>query len=508
MKKIIFPLFYFIFVTIFVNAQNVKSNLNYPNKQKNYFNNPNSNEILKITNNTKFRKSQNNDSKTILYKPIKIIVDDSRHYSFTYDELGNKLTELCDYNGTVNLSKNTYTYDSKGNMLTNLYEIWENEDWVSDSRWTYTYDNNGNIIKEMMELLSNSVWSIYTSSTYSYDSEGRLIMRLDVESYSTIMRHIYTYNEQGNLIDELTEVDRDNAWGNFSHQFFSYDIQGNMLTDYNIYWSTYFNAWMPGWSYVYTYNENGKILTSLDNSIHFMKTYTYDNFANLVMLSYGWVSDSGYVFDSKVIYTYDSLGNRLTELVEGNSLITYTYDTQGNLLTRRYAYWNEAWLGFLDQELLTYTYDENGNGITVNNLLWYNEEWVPLTADLSLPYNCNDTIKYFASSISAQYASFTKINDELENINSFTLDQNYPNPFNPSTTIKYSIAEVTNVKLTIYDILGREVITLINSELHPGAYSMIWNATDKFGKKVTSGIYFYSLEAGKFTKTNKMLLIK
>ncbi len=91
---------------------------------------------------------------------------------------------------------------------------------------------------------------------------------------------------------------------------------------------------------------------------------------------------------------------------------------------------------------------------------------------------------------------------------SFNLEQNYPNPFNPSTIIKYSIAEVTNVKLTIYDILGREVITLINSELHPGAYSMIWNATDKFGKKVTSGIYFYSLEAGKFTKTNKMLLIK
>ncbi len=508
MKKIIFPLFYFIFVTIFVNAQNVKSNLNYPNKQNNYFNNPNSNEILKITNNTKFRKSQNNDSKTILYKPIKIIVDDSsRHYSFTYDELGNKLTALCDYNGTVNLSKNTYTYDSKGNMLTNIYELWENELWVIDSRWTYTYDNNSNILKETYEIFRNDVWSIYTSSTYSYDSEGHLTMRLDEELNQSTMRYIYTYNEQGKLIDKLIEQWRDYAWANFSHNIFSFDIQGNILTDYCTYWSTYFNDWSLGWSYVYTYNENGKILTSLDNLSHSLKTYTYDNIGNLVMITYEKWLNGAYVFDYQVTYTYDSFGNQLTEL-SGNTLITYTYDVQGNLLTRRIAYWNPAWLSFLDRELLSYTYDENGNGINVNNFEWAYDSWIQKWGDLSLSYNNNDTIKYYAANISVQYTSFTEIKDDLININSFTLDQNYPNPFNPSTIIKYSIAEVTNVKLTIYDILGREVITLINSELHPGAYSMIWNATDKFGKKVTSGIYFYTLEAGKFTKTNKMLLIK
>ncbi len=103
----------------------------------------------------------------------------------------------------------------------------------------------------------------------------------------------------------------------------------------------------------------------------------------------------------------------------------------------------------------------------------------------------------------------TGVNETGNSLNySFNLEQNYPNPFNPSTIIKYSVAEVTNVKLTVYDILGREVVTLVNNNLQPGAYTMVWNATDKFGKKVASGIYFYSLEAGKFNKTNKMMLMK
>ncbi|MFH0735265.1 MAG: collagen-binding domain-containing protein, partial [bacterium] len=106
-------------------------------------------------------------------------------------------------------------------------------------------------------------------------------------------------------------------------------------------------------------------------------------------------------------------------------------------------------------------------------------------------------------------STVTSVNENGNNLDySFSLEQNYPNPFNPSTIIKYSIAEASNVKLIVYDILGREIVTLINNDLLPGSYSMVWNANDKFGKKVTSGIYFYSLEAGKFTKTNKMILMK
>jgi hypothetical protein len=85
----------------------------------------------------------------------------------------------------------------------------------------------------------------------------------------------------------------------------------------------------------------------------------------------------------------------------------------------------------------------------------------------------------------------------------FTLYQNYPNPFNPSTTIEFDIPEKTNVKLVVYDILGREVETLIDKELEPGRYKLNFTATN-----LPSGVYFYTLKTSKFTKTNKMLLIK
>ncbi len=102
--------------------------------------------------------------------------------------------------------------------------------------------------------------------------------------------------------------------------------------------------------------------------------------------------------------------------------------------------------------------------------------------------------------------------DENENPTNFKLSQNYPNPFNPTTTISYVIArsEATRqsttgllVQLKVYDALGREVATLVNKEQAPGKYSVQFNATN-----LPSGIYFYTLRAGNFKQTKKMILMK
>jgi hypothetical protein len=90
----------------------------------------------------------------------------------------------------------------------------------------------------------------------------------------------------------------------------------------------------------------------------------------------------------------------------------------------------------------------------------------------------------------------------------YQLDQNYPNPFNPSTTINYNLSAIGNVKIKIYDILGREVITLVNAQKPAGKYQAIWNGTDNFGNKVTSGIYFYTIRTGNFTASKKMVMMK
>jgi hypothetical protein len=85
----------------------------------------------------------------------------------------------------------------------------------------------------------------------------------------------------------------------------------------------------------------------------------------------------------------------------------------------------------------------------------------------------------------------------------YSLDQNYPNPFNPSTQINYSVAKSGLVKISVYDILGREVNVLVNEVKNPGFYSVDFN-----GSSLSSGLYFYKMESNGFVDTKKMTLIK
>ena len=87
--------------------------------------------------------------------------------------------------------------------------------------------------------------------------------------------------------------------------------------------------------------------------------------------------------------------------------------------------------------------------------------------------------------------------------NKFELSQNYPNPFNPATTIRFNLTEAQNVKLVIYDIIGQEIVTLVNEFKESGVYTINFDASE-----LNSGVYVYRLEAGDFVQTRKMNLIK
>jgi len=85
----------------------------------------------------------------------------------------------------------------------------------------------------------------------------------------------------------------------------------------------------------------------------------------------------------------------------------------------------------------------------------------------------------------------------------FELDQNYPNPFNPTTHLRFTIADFLFTTLKVYDALGKEVATLVNGEMNPGRYTVRWDAGN-----LTSGVYFYRLQAGQFSETKKLVLMK
>ena len=91
----------------------------------------------------------------------------------------------------------------------------------------------------------------------------------------------------------------------------------------------------------------------------------------------------------------------------------------------------------------------------------------------------------------------------------FELSQNFPNPFNPVTTIRYGLPKAERASLRVYNLLGEEVVALVDDEEKVAGYHLaIWDGRDKNGRNVASGVYVYRMRAGSFTKTCKMALVK
>lgn len=109
---------------------------------------------------------------------------------------------------------------------------------------------------------------------------------------------------------------------------------------------------------------------------------------------------------------------------------------------------------------------------------------------------------------SADILSDVKTDKDIKPLNKFALNGNYPNPFNPSTSISYEVGELSDVKLEIYNLIGQQVATLVNLQQPAGKYQVQWDGKDNKSTYVPSGVYLCRMQAGKFSQTKKLLLIK
>jgi hypothetical protein len=102
---------------------------------------------------------------------------------------------------------------------------------------------------------------------------------------------------------------------------------------------------------------------------------------------------------------------------------------------------------------------------------------------------------------------YNELKIDFNSVSDYALDQNFPNPFNPTTTISYSLPVAGHVNLTVYNLLGSEVVKLIDEQQQAGTHSIHFS-TEELGEKIGSGIYFYTLKSGTFTRTRKMIVLK
>ena len=172
---------------------------------------------------------------------------------------------------------------------------------------------------------------------------------------------------------------------------------------------------------------------------------------------------------------------------------------------------------------LTVTLDYPGNvytqdyqNITDSSTSISAYEYAAFMTDLSLS---QWNIDYVIEASDEEYTVISQVgefvlNNTLLSINGeiipvvFALHQNYPNPFNPVTSLRYDLPEDGLVNITIYDMMGRVVNTLINDSQNAGYKSIQWNATNDRNEPISAGLYIYTIQAGEFRKTKKMVLLK
>ena len=208
--------------------------------------------------------------------------------------------------------------------------------------------------------------------------------------------------------------------------------------------------------------------------------------------SIGWAINEGPTFNTSVVYTSNGGFNWDTKLSSSSSGTAY-----------RAIYFVDEEKGWTVGEdgLILMTSDAGENwvdqSVNINNYYFLDVEF----DDSEVGWTVGQNGKIFKTTNGG--VSFIKENKLNQIPTSFSLEQNYPNPFNPSTTINFSILSTTFTNLSVYDLTGKLIETLISKEMPTGKYEITWTCGD-----LSSGIYFYRIQTPEYSSSKKMLFLK
>ena len=427
------------------------------------------------------------------------------NYDFTtikYDSSGNELWVVrynapafgsdiasfisVDANGNVYISGSSINSNSSFDIATVKYNNLGQLQWVK----RYNGSADGNDLAQGLEVdisgnifvtgTSDSTGSLYDYVTLKYNSSG------DIE-------WIKRYNGPANDGDLASEMSIDSS-GNVYVTGWSFgnDTQTDYATvKYN---SSGDEQWAARWddpasSYDYAYD----IAVDGNQNVY------------VTGVSQGMGTDNDFT-----TVKYNSLG-------EQQWAIPYNGESNGSDIPYNIAldYLGDVYVaGYSNNNTEYAVIKYNGEGILQWNESYIFEDYQSTPTDLLVDNSGNVIVAGFSSKAGEEWIwSIVKYKqpdfiqlDTKEEVNSpseFVLYQNYPNPFNPSTSIQYAVGSMQFVTLKVYDILGREVVSLVNEEKHAGTYKIKFDASG-----LASGIYLYRLQAGSFSEAKKMIVIK
>ena len=387
----------------------------------------------------------------------------------------------------------------------------------------------------------NEVFALNQNVVYAAADSGKILKTTDGGEYWNL---IYQDSTNHGAINSIFFIDSLNGWAvswrlilrtedggkNWSGQTFDYEV---MLIFSAVYFVNKDTGWITGGGYgtIFKTIDGGKTweLKGTPASYSAVNDLYFSDSKNgfVVASEAGWgimkhgglltTSDGGETWDYKTTENLYSLSfvNHYVGWLSGGPYLYFTNDGGKNWESR-----------ILNYNLKSIHFINESKGWAIGNSFILNttdsgENWNVQDSVIGTTFNsldfCNETTGWAGGIEKERYTGiahpviYKTISGGVSSVDisnyqipqEFSLKQNYPNPFNPSTIINYEIPKSSLVTLKVYDVLGREVATLINEEKSAGKYNVTFNAS-----KYSSGIYFYRITAGNFSQIKKMVLLK
>jgi len=410
----------------------------------------------------------------------------------------------------------------------------------SNAQWIVQYnDSTSNTILISLSVLSDS--NIYiagkknNTGLFLKSTNGGSYWNEQIISTSDVLNGIYFNNQNTGWILGVKYIQA-NQYLNKIYKTTDNGLHfsSTEITIYNqanatcLFFTDINNGWIGGYKTIYRTTNSGSNWELINQSIsgHVQSIYFINKNTGWIVNEYGDIlksTNGGVTFPQQInpyygnilysLYFVDSLNgwisgdySRILKTTDGgNTWLSRFYNSDHSLksifFVNNLTGWAVGSLGYIVKT-------SNGG----NNWTYQNSGISPYFSDI---YFLNPNLGFTIGEsyvIKTYNSGGVYINHNINPLpSSFSLYQNYPNPFNPTTSIKYQIKELSSphvlggdlVQIKVYDILGKEIETLVNEKQSPGTYEVNWDAS-----AFPSGVYFYRLEAGDFKQTNKMILIK
>ncbi len=389
-------------------------------------------------------------------------------------------------------SKEIFTYDINQNLITWLKLLELNRNWENSELHSYVYNENGNLLTDAFRQWNGAEWA-------------------------NVSLNIYTYDDNGNMLTNLGQTWDSAAWVNSSLFTYTYDDNGNKLTFVNQYWDTdnWYNAEMD----TYTYDENGNELTDTwhmwedpDWVAYMLTAYTYDENGNrLTLLEQYW--DGDWINSTFVTYTYDENNNELYHLAqswtgedwENMSQATLTYDMNGNCLSRidQWWWWSGEWQ---NTDKCEYEYQPGliiGHGFTWNETDWEIGDTYSMRVTIFNNGQQNVLWDYgYCHLVEVYYSGYGVGIPEKDEKPSLSLSV-YPNPSQESFTITTETIQPETVCISLFDLSGKEILTLHEGIMQSGPQSITINTND-----FRAGLYILEMRTATNSSRQKISIIR